>query len=489
MQPQPADKKAVVEAEFLANMTHEVRTPLNGIIAMTELVLSMELGPRQREYLCMVKSSAEALLAMLNDVLDLSKAEAGKMLLHPVPFSLRQLFDEVLRPVAVLASANQVELVYGVDAAAPEELFADPLRLRQVLQNLVGNALKFTEKGRIEVRAELEASEGDKLVLKFTVRDTGIGIPKEQQRSIFEPFTQADGSTTRRYGGTGLGLSIASRLVELMHGRIWVESEPGQGSRFYFTAQAKRVLREPIRVPDAEAGPGAHVLVVDDDAVNRSFVEAALRDAGYDVSSVATGSEAMAVAQSTPIDVALVDIHMPGMDGFETARGLRASRGTPRIIAMSASPVGRVLERATSAGINACLAKPLSFAELRQAVGRALAPPLAPTLKLDLALSRVGGDRQLLAELAGLFLGEFPGLLDKLRVAVAQGDAQDVETHAHSLKGSAANFGADRTSGYALHLEQMGRERDLAGASDILSALEHSLESVRPELEALARDA
>jgi CheY-like chemotaxis protein/HPt (histidine-containing phosphotransfer) domain-containing protein len=441
------------------------------------------------------------LLSLVTDVLDFSKYEAGKLGLDCVAFSVRTLLREVLRPLALRASVNGLVFESRVDDSVPDQLIGDPMRIGQVLRNLVGNAIKFTASGRVAVLVLSESSPASRVTLSFSIADSGIGIPREMHRTIFEPFTQADGSTTRRYGGTGLGLSISSGIVQLMDGKIWVESEPGRGSTFYFTIALDLPAEQASQTTPKR---NMSILVAEDNSVNQRLAARLLEREGHAVTIAGSGQEAVDLFERRPFDLILMDVQMPGLDGLQATARIRekerSTGGHVPIAAMTAQAAESDRLRCLESGMDAYVTKPVHLPALLKIIesvgagGNSMSEltgeeiPVSIQLRqLDesLALSRVGGDVELLREVIDLFLDDYPSTFEKIKTAVAASDASALEQHAHSLKGSVSTFGASRAFEAAFELEKLGRTGDLGGAQEGLLQLEQALNALRPELESL----
>jgi signal transduction histidine kinase/CheY-like chemotaxis protein/HPt (histidine-containing phosphotransfer) domain-containing protein len=517
-----AEAAEKIKSEFLANMSHEIRTPMNGIIGFTELLTNTELSKEQGEYLNMIKSSADNLLRLINDILDFSKIEAGKLDLEPIDFNLRDSLSETLRTIAIKAHEKGLELVYAVDPDVPDTLEGDPSRLRQIIINLVGNAIKFTDRGEIAVNVDLESRNENEVSLHFKVTDTGMGIPEEKKQIIFKAFAQADGTTTRRFGGTGLGLSISSQLVKLMNGKIWVESEPGKGSEFHFTTQfrlqenkeATKIIMKALNLKDVPAlavddnasnRSALKILLAEDNVINQTFVIRVLEKKGHRVTVATNGKEAVTAFEKEPFDLVLMDVQMPEMNGIEASELIREKEkktGTCiPIIAMTAHALTGDREKFLNAGMDAYISKPVDTKMLIETIEKITAisctlnakrepdtsggePSYNLVDKKD-TIERVNGDMDLLKEIVKLFFDTCPRLLSEVNAAISNGDNKTLEREAHTIKSVIGNFSKHHAYKTAFKLEQMGASGELSKAEETYKELEEEIERMTPELKEL----
>ena len=389
---QAADTANQAKSDFLANMSHEIRTPMNAVIGMAHLALKTELTPKQQDYLNKIQSSANSLLGIINDILDFSKIEAGKLDMEAVEFDLSETLDNVANVISVKAQEKEnLEVLFYLDSGVPNFLVGDPLRLNQILVNLGNNAVKFTEQGEIVLMTKVIESSDDEVTLQFSVRDTGIGMTEEQRAKLFQAFSQADTSTTRKYGGTGLGLTISKRLVNMMGGEIWVESEPGQGTTFSFTANfglgKKKVKRRLVPSSDLR---GMKVLVVDDSATSRNILQDILESYSFEVTLAASAEEGLEEIQRAdtdqPYELVLMDWKMPGMDGLEASEHIKNHQTLskiPAIILVTAYGREEIMRQAEQIGLDGFLIKPISPSVLFDTIMQAFGEGIAKTARIS----------------------------------------------------------------------------------------------------------
>lgn len=512
------------KSDFLANVSHEIRTPMNAIIGMTELVLEMSLAKGQREYLRVVRDSAESLLMIINDVLDFSKIEADKVQLHVVPFKAHHCFRDAAISLQIEAHKKNIELKHDIDNSVPRFVKSDPVRLRQVLLNLIGNAVKFTPRhGSVTLTVNAVSCDQDSCRLRFGVTDTGIGIPEEKQKLIFEAFEQADTSTTREFGGTGLGLAISSRLVNLMGGRIQLASHVGRGSEFFFEVDFELATENDV-VAEREARLGPleslaplNLLLAEDSQTNQTLAVAILRKGGHKVRVASNGREAVDLFREGGFDAILMDVQMPEMDGLaatETIRGIEADEqlGHIPIIALTAHVMAEDRQRCLKSGMDAALTKPIRprevYAELARFTGMTEIEPSAnvatpdphdaekAAITIPQSVQPESGllnwaharkttldDEALLLDIVSAVLQELPDLLTRLQDSIAAADCRAIYRTAHTIKGALRTFDATRPMRTCEEIEDLGKAEEPDAAAELLSGLRDDVDNVISELQ------
>jgi PAS domain S-box-containing protein len=513
-----AEAASKAKSEFLANMSHEIRTPMNCILGMTELALDGPLTAEQREYLELAKTSTNSLLTIINDILDFSKIEAGKLELDLARLSVTHILETLVKHFTLRARQKKLTIGYHIDPGTPDALLGDAGRISQILTNLIGNAIKFTEMGSVTIRVGAELQSESEAVLRFEVVDTGIGIPHEKQQVIFDAFAQADGSATRRYGGTGLGLTISRQIVELMDGDIGLESEPGKGSRFHFSIRLQKVKESSQAVsassltenessvaPDAqcESRKVVRILLVEDSPANQKLMLYMLGKQQYEVVVANNGLEALAALEKAgqgAFNLILMDVQMPQMNGFEATGAIRErEKGSATripIIALTAYAMKGDRERCIEAGMDGYLSKPIHRDHLLEIIERFVcrsrdgngSPAFTPSSHVfDFAgsLQRVSGDANLLRELARIFLQLSPELMEEARQVMAAKDYTSLRRICHSLISSLGNFSAKAAFEAASVLERKLAGHKLADVDQTYQVLKEEIARLRLALEIL----